>query len=116
MDKKEKDSYMAGGIFVLVGILTIYVYFSSNSSESLILILGFLLMGVGGLSFKYPKIGEILFHWLQQQSESGNNSQHQHKTKNSNQVATRDGNVTINQHFYKKPNYRKRKKNIKRNY
>ncbi len=110
MDANLKNSYMAGGIFTFVGILFLYVGFTGNDApNSLILIFGFLLGGTGLASFKFPQIGEVLFHWLQQQDKPKSHSvkQHQNKPRNSPQAYTGSGDVTIN---YNNSNRRRRKK------
>ena len=91
---------MAGGIFVIVGIIMLYSGLSSKPIVNMVSILGLIITVAGGASFKYPQIGEVIFHWMKNQSEGTSHStQRQNKPKYSPQVHTESGNVIINQNI-----------------
>ena len=99
MDENTKNSYMAGGIFLFVGIVFLYSGLSNNPQINMMSIIGTLITLAGGASFKYPQIGEVIFHWMKNHSggASSSTTQRQNKPRNSPQAHTESGNIFINQ-------------------
>ncbi len=107
MNENRKSGYVAGGIFLLVGILITVVGFDSGwNSGKITIIVGvfFTLLGIGGI-WKPDIIGQPLAHYLKQVAENQKSesiSQNQKKTKNSTQAIAKDhSNVTVQNNYYK---------------
>jgi len=107
MNEEKKSGYVAGGIFLLVGIFISIVGFDSGwSSGKITIIVGIFstLLGIGGI-WKPDIIGQVLAHYLKKETEnqrSESTSQSQKNSKNSTQAIAKDhSNVTVQNHYYK---------------
>ena len=107
MDEDKKSGYVAGGIFLFIGILIFIVGIDSGwTSGKITIIIGLFLtlLGIGGI-WKPDIIGQPLAHYLKQVSENQKAesvSQSQKKSKNSTQAIAKDhSNVTVQNHYYK---------------
>ncbi len=97
MDENKKNGYVAAGIVTFIGIVLLYSGAITIPRINLISIIGTCLTCLGILGFRFPEVGEVLFHWMEKNKQSSSISQNQNKSKNSQQVYTNTGNVTINQ-------------------
>jgi hypothetical protein len=98
MEDSIKDGYIAGAIFLLLGIILIVSAFEQGifTSGKITGIFGVFssLAGIG--SFLNPKIAEVLVHYIKGQQKGSTISQNQNKPKNSPQIGNINGPVTIN--------------------
>ncbi|MBU2638400.1 MAG: hypothetical protein KJ955_05480 [Nanoarchaeota archaeon] len=107
MDEEKKSGYIAGGIFLLVGILVSVVGVDSGWYSGKITIIAGLfltLLGVGGV-WKPGIIGPPLAHYLKQLSEKQERatiSQRQGKYSKGIQAIAKDGSkISFHKHYYK---------------
>lgn len=109
MNEEKKSGYVAGGIFLFIGILILFIGIDAGwNSSKLIMIIGmiFTLLGVGGL-WKPEIIGQLLVHYLEKFSENQKNdslSQIQKNTRNSNQTMAKDKSKVVIQNNYYRSN------------
>jgi len=110
MNEETKSGYIAGGIFLLIGILVSVVGFESGwNSGKITIILGLFMTLVGAGSIWKPNtIGQPVAHYLerfadtQKTGTSGGHKQTQTRSKNSPQGYTEKGDVHLTQNFYEK--------------
>jgi hypothetical protein len=99
MEKNKKEGYLAGGVFLLVGILMSVVGLDQgwNNGKITIIIGAFFLLAGGGSIWKPESIGQVLAYYLERlaKNQEGGTSQYQQGNKNSTQAkAKRDVNIT----------------------
>ena len=106
MDEEKKSGYVAGGIFLLIGILISVVGIDSGwTSGKITIIMGFILtlLGFGGI-WKPDTVGSLLDYYLKKVEENQKSesiSQSQKNTKNSTQAIAKDySNVNIENNYY----------------
>ncbi len=105
MEESKKNGYIAGGIFLIIGILITVVGTDSGwSSGKITIIFGLfmVLLGIGGI-WKPDIIGQPLAHYLTKLAEKQEKETiQQQNTKNSTQAVAKDySKMNIQNHYYK---------------
>lgn len=107
MDEDKKSGYVAGGIFLFIGILIFVVGIDSGwTSGKITIIIGIFLslLGMGGI-WKPDIVGQPLAHYLKQVAENKKAesiSQSQKDTRNSTQAIAKDhSTIKVENHYYK---------------
>ncbi len=112
MKDETKVGYIAGGVFLLVGILMTFVGLDTGwSSGKIVIVIGLILdlLGIGGL-LKPDSVGSVLAHYLKNVADNQGRKtykQYQKHSKNSPQAYTERGHVI--QNFYGSNKKRRRK-------
>ena len=105
MEESKKEGYLAGGIFLILGILAIVIGFDQGwTNGKITIIIGLILFLLGGGSIWKPEtFGQVLAHYLAKQAEGHGDkiSQSQQNSPYSTQTNAR-GNVTINNNYLTK--------------
>ncbi len=103
MEDKTIKGYIAGGLFLIIGIIVFIMGIDSgwSSGKFNIIIGGILSLLGGGSIWKPDSIGQVLAHVVKNMSDkqAENNTQSQNNTKNSNQTIARDNAKVIHNHY-----------------
>lgn len=118
MKKNQTNGYIAGGIFLFLGILFLIVGFEQtwNSGKYTVIIGGFIsILGIGGL-LKPETIGHVIATWMNNLFENNNKNHMNHnnnriniKSKHSNYTGNAGKVYNINNYNSYKANYKQRK-------
>lgn len=94
MEENKKTGYVAGGVFLLVGILILVVGLDQgwNTGKITIIVGAFITLLGGGGIWKPETIGQVIAHYLEKQAGNQKNkiSQSQQDSTNSNQIVAKD--------------------------